>query len=265
MGRIEDIFASARGENRKLLMPFVCAGSPSRTCLPELLAGLERGGASIVEVGFPFSDPIADGPVIAAAMQAALGRGTTPSEIMEQVRSVRDRLSVGLVAMVSVSLVDAMGGADKFSRRAAEVEFDGLIVPDCPLEESGALREAAAGHGLTLTLLVAPTTPADRAKAIAEACTGFVYLLARAGVTGERDEAPEIEPRVAALKEAGPTPIACGFGVSSAEHVRAVTRHADAAIVGTALVRRLGEAGHEDHAIAAAGEAFCRELAGGLG
>ncbi|MEZ6243485.1 MAG: tryptophan synthase subunit alpha [Phycisphaerales bacterium] len=264
MGRIDDIFGSARGEGRKLLMPFVCAGSPTRSCLPDVLMGLERGGASIVEVGFPFSDPIADGPVIAAAMHAALSRGTTPAEIFEQVRSVRDRLKLGLVAMVSVSLVDAMGGAGAFCARAAEAGFDGLIVPDCPLEESSPVRKAAGERGLTLSLLVAPTTPETRAAEIARACTGFVYLLARAGVTGERDEAPEIESRVAALRQAAPTPIACGFGISTADQVRAVTRHADAAIVGTALVRRLGEAGGQDAEVASAAEGFCRELAGGL-
>lgn len=264
MGRIDDIFASARGEGRRLLMPFVCAGSPTRDCLPEVLLGLERGGASIVEVGFPFSDPIADGPVIAAAMHAALSRGSTPSEVFDQVRGVRDRLRVGLVAMVSVSLVEAMGGGATFCARAADAGFDGLIVPDCPLEESGRLREAAAARGLTLSLLVAPATPAGRAAEIARACTGFVYLLARAGVTGERAEAPEIESRVATLRAAAPTPVACGFGISTSEQVRAVTRHADAAIVGTALVRRLGEAGGQNADIGAAAEGFCRELAGGL-
>ncbi len=265
MGRIDDIFSSAKLENRRLLMPFVCAGSPTRGCLPELLLGLERGGASIVEVGFPFSDPIADGPVIAAAMHAALSRGSTPAETLVQVKGVRDRLSIGLVAMVSVSLVQAMGGAAGFCERAADAGFDGLIVPDCPIEEAEPLREAAGTRGLTLSLLVAPTTPPERAARIAGACTGFVYLLARAGVTGERDEAPEIEARVEAIRAAAPAiPIACGFGVSTADHVRAVTRHADAAIVGTALVRRLGEAGNDDDAISSAGEGFCRELTAGV-
>ena len=265
MGRIEDIFSAARAENRKLLMPFVCAGSPEPGMLGDLLRAMERGGASIVEVGIPFSDPIADGPAIAAAMHVALESGCTPEGVMREVAQIRDQLSIGLVAMVSVSIVNALGGAQGFCARAKDVGFDGLIIPDCPLEESGALIDAAKSAGLTLSLLIAPTTPAERAQKIASACTGFAYMLARSGITGERENAPEVGGRVAELRQTSELPVACGFGISSAEHVRAVVEHADAAIVGSALVRRLRDAKERGADAVEVGESFVRELAGGLG
>ncbi len=264
MGRIDDIFALARDENRKLLMPFVCAGSPIPGSLGALLGAMERAGAGIVEVGIPFSDPIADGPAIASAMHAALESGCSPAGVFDEVAAARQGLSIGIVAMVSVSIVSAMGGPQAFCQRAHEAGFDGLIIPDCPLEESAALIDAARAHGLSLSLLVSPSTPPERAREIASASTGFVYMLARSGITGERDQAPEIGPRVRELRESTDRPIACGFGIATAEHVRAVVEHADAAIVGSALVRRWRDA-HEQGADAVeVGERFVRELASGL-
>ncbi|TVQ62629.1 MAG: tryptophan synthase subunit alpha [Phycisphaerales bacterium] len=264
MNRIESIFAGLRAEGKTALMPFVVGGHPRPGMLGDLLAGLERGGASIVEVGIPFSDPIADGPVISAAMDEALRAGCGPTAVFEEVRAARGRVSLGLVAMVSVSVVHRLGGAKGFCERAAGAGFDGLIVPDAPLEASGDLRAAAAAAGLTLSLLVSPSTPPDRAAAIAQASTGFVYLLARAGITGERSDAPEISGPAGVLRAASDLPIACGFGISRAEHVAAVTGEADAAIVGSAMVRRLGEAASAGRDAPAEGEAMARELAGGL-
>ncbi len=264
MGRIEDIFSGAQGEGRKVLMPFVCAGSPGPGMLGGLIGAMERAGAGIVEVGIPFSDPIADGPAIASAMHAALEGGCTPAGVFDEIASVRGSVSIGIVAMVSVSIVSAMGGGEGFCRLAREAGVDGLIVPDCPLEESRALGDAAREAGLTLSLLISPTTPRERAGAIAAASTGFVYMLARGGITGERDEAPEIGPRVRELRESTDLPIACGFGIATPEHVRAVVAHADGAIVGSALVRRLRDAHERGGNAIEVGEAFVRELAGGL-
>lgn len=267
MNRIDSIFADLRAARRKALMPFVCGGYPSAGVIAAVLPALEQAGASVIEVGIPFSDPIADGPVIAAAMHGALKAGATPESVFAEVASARPRVGCGLVAMCSVSIVERMGGAKGFAARAAGAGFDGLIVPDAPLEESMALRSAAADAGLTLSLLIAPTTPPDRAVRIAAACTGFVYLLARAGITGESASAPRVAQRVAELRRATSLPIACGFGISSPEHVRAVVggpQGADAAIVGSALVRRMGEAGKAGRDSARAGADFARELAGGL-
>jgi tryptophan synthase alpha subunit len=173
-------------------------------------------------------------------------------------------VKAGLVAMCSMSIVWRMGGAAGFASAAREAGFDGLIIPDAPLEESGEILSAADGCGLTCSLLVAPSTPPDRAAAIARASTGFVYLLARAGITGEQTDAPRIEEPVAALRAVTNLPIACGFGISKPEHVREVVRHADAAIVGSALVRRIEQARDARLDPAAAAEAFVRELAAGL-
>ena len=262
VNRIDGIFAELRESNRRALMPFVCGGHPSLGATEAMLPAIAEAGGSIIEVGVPFSDPIADGPVIASAMHETLQAGVTLSALFERIARVRERTDAGLVAMASVSLAHACGGAGDFATRVRDAGFDGLIVPDVPLEECGELREAAGAAGLTLSLLVAPTTPPPRAAEIAKACTGFVYLLARSGVTGEQKKPPKIAETVARLRDATDLPIACGFGISDAEQVRAVTADADAAIVGSALVRRLSEAGADRAAKVAAD--FTRELARGL-
>jgi len=263
MNRIVDIFKRAKEANHPVLLPFVCGGSPTVDSLVLLLPALEAGGASIVEIGFPYSDPVADGPVIAAAMHEAIEHGMTPELIFEQVSSIRDQVDLGLVAMVSSSIVVALGGPDEFCKRASEAGFDGCIFPDVVLEESGPYIEACKMHGLTNSLLISPSTPEERAGEIAKVSTGFVYLLARAGITGERSEMPEIGDRVRVLRQKSTTPIACGFGIASAEHVKAVTQHADGAIVGSALVRRLNEAHAAKKGPAQEAEVFLLELSAG--
>lgn len=261
--RIERIFGDLRANRGRALMPFLCAQHPEPDSTGPLIEACARGGASIIEIGFPFSDPIADGPVIAAAMHEALVAGSRPSTIFEQVRAVRERVDVGLVAMVSVSIVYRIG-VEKFITRAKEAGFDGFIFPDAPLESSAELIARSREHGLIASLLIAPSTPPERAAKIAAACTGFIYLLARAGITGERDDAPRVDRRVRQLREMTDLPIACGFGISTPEHVRAVVQDADAAIVGSALVRRIDKARQEGRSPTIEAEAFVRELAGGL-
>jgi len=247
-------------------MPFICGGFPGLDSTSDLLPALERAGASIVEIGIPFSDPIADGPVIAAAMHTALTTGSTPLQVFEDVASVRAKLNIGLIAMCSVSIAHRMGGASGFCKQAAAAGFDGLIIPDCPLEESTELRAAAALHGLTLSLLISPTSPPARAAAIAQACTGFVYLLARTGITGESGAPPDISARVKLLRSSTQLPIACGFGISSPDHVRSVVQSgsADAAIVGSALIRCQTDARKSGRDPIAASEEMVRSLVTGL-
>lgn len=264
MNRIAKAFVDAKEREQGALLPFLCAGSPEPDSLTRLLPVLESAGASIVEIGFPYSDPIADGPTIAAAMHEALKRGTTPAAIFEQVRSVRDRLSMGLAAMVSVSIVTAMGGPEEFVSRAVDAGFDGFIFPDLPLDEAHAYREVCKSHNATMTLLISPTTPTERAIEIANASTGFAYLLARAGVTGERSDLPDIAERVRSIRSKSSTPIACGFGLSNAEQVAAAIKYADGAIVGSALVRALIEAHAQGQDYAQHAEHFVHELAMGL-
>ncbi|MEM6257784.1 MAG: tryptophan synthase subunit alpha [Planctomycetota bacterium] len=261
MNRIDRIFKSLSKQGGKALMPFITAGDGGVERFGQVIPALERGGASICEVGIPFSDPIADGPVIQASMTRALDLGTTVEQVFEQVAAIRDQTGLGLVAMVSYSIVYRIG-LDAFVKQSAQAGFDGFIFPDLPLEESQAARDAAANAGLILSMLIAPTTPIDRAQAIAAASTGFAYVVSRRGITGESSTLPpELPDRLAKLREVTDAPMAVGFGISSADQVRDVVAVADAAIVGSAMVRRIHE--HPGSAVEQA-EAMTRELAAGL-
>jgi len=240
--RITGTFAKLHANNQKALMPFVVGGHPVSHPLADLLRAVDSAGADIIEVGFPFTDPVADGPVIAAAMHQALQAGTDPDVILGEVAACRDDVDAGLVAMISVSLVHRMGGPDSFAKRAKLAGFDGCIFPDISLEDSADYTQACARHGLSVSLLIAPTTPIDRARKIAAACSGFVYVLARAGITGTGSDPPEVSSRIEELRTITDLPLAVGFGISTAEHVRAVTQSADAAIVGSALVSKINAA-----------------------
>ncbi|MBS0191684.1 MAG: tryptophan synthase subunit alpha [Phycisphaerales bacterium] len=266
MGRVEAIFQDLRGSGRKALMPFICAGHPRPNATAEILRALDKAGASIVEVGFPFSDPVADGPIIAAAMHESIRNGCTPGAVLDEVRAVRGELSLGLIAMISVSILHKLASASdprQVANAFAQAGFDGFIFPDLPLEESENWRAAAAEAGLTASLLISPSTPPERAQQIARACTGFVYVLARAGITGESGAMPDLSGRIGELRRVTDLPLAVGFGVSSPEHVRHVVTSADAAIVGSALVRRLSEVSPTESAAQVAGD-FCRKLCSGL-
>ncbi|MFI4873412.1 MAG: tryptophan synthase subunit alpha [Phycisphaerales bacterium JB061] len=240
--RIVRVFESLKADGKKALMPFVVGGHPTSSPLGSLLRAVDTAGADIIEIGFPFSDPVADGPVIAEAMHNALLAGTTPESILNEVAECRAEIGAGLVAMISVSLIFKMGGPDAFAKRAKEAGIDGCIFPDISLEDAGEYIEACSKQGLTASLLVAPTTPIERAAKITAACSGFVYVLARAGITGTGSQAPDIQARVQELRQVTDLPLAVGFGISSAEHVRSVTESADAAIVGSALVAKINAA-----------------------
>ncbi len=274
--RIDDVFADLRATKRKAIIPFVCGGSPVADNGPDavgstgqLIRALDESGANIIEVGIPFSDPIADGPVIAAAMHRALGEGATPGGVFQSVAAVRSSVKAGLVAMISMSLVHRMGAgrgasiAIGFVSLTKEAGFDGLIVPDCPLEASGELAAAAASMGLSYIQLISPTTPAARVAEIAKASSGFIYAMSRVGITGMQATLPDIGPLVARIRNVTELPIAVGFGVSTAAHVRAVHAHADGAILGSALVKRLTAAAAEGGDVVQAARDFFRELVEG--
>ncbi len=241
-------------------MPFLVAGFPANTRLCDLLHAIESAGADAVEIGIPFSDPIADGPVIAAAMHEALVAGTTVDSVLAEVAAARTQVGMPLVAMVSVSIVDRLGGP-RFIDRLADVGFDGVIVPDADLDAIAVLRDAAVARHLAFTTLIAPDTGLERATSIAQGAHGFVYVLARRGLTGERQDAPDISDRMATLRGVTPLPLAAGFGISTPAHVSAVLNDADGAIVGSALVRRLGEATAAGEDVVAAAATFVRPLA----
>jgi tryptophan synthase alpha chain len=237
--RIRAAFAEAKARGGALL-PFVTGCYPNQVATEDLLRELPSAGADLIEVGFPFSDPIADGPVIAASMHNALLAGATPAATFEAIATAR--CTVPVVAMVSISIVERMGPAH-FLRAGVEAGCSGFIVPDADPTSAHEIARLATELGAGFCPLVAPTTSLQRMSELAALASGFVYLLARAGVTGERSDAPDIEARVQALRKSGNgAPIAAGFGISSREHVRAVLQHADGAIVGSAIVRAMTNA-----------------------
>ena len=261
MNRIDTIFADLRARHRKALMPFVVAGFPSPNTLAETLQSLQKAGSSIVEIGIPFSDPIADGPVISQAMNQALQQGATPAAILQEVAAIRAKLTIGIVAMVSVSIVQRLGN-EKFVYALADAGFDGIIIPDLDLDSAAPLFAAAKERGMSMSMLISPLTPPERITKIIALCRGFVYLLSRAGITGEQTGAPEVAEFVKRVRAQTDLPLAVGFGISTPGHVRAVVRHADAAIVGSALVKLMAR-GDAKQSIARA-EKLTQELVAAL-
>ena len=254
------MFERCRSEERGALMPFVVAGHPGPGSLGSMLQALESAGADAVEVGIPFSDPIADGPVIAAAMHEALMAGTTVADVLNDMASIRSSISIPVVAMVSISIVDRLGGA-AFMDRLADAGFDGVILPDADLDAIEPLQQQAERRGMAFTSLIAPDTGPDRAARIAADAREFLYVLARKGLTGERSDAPDLRERVDELRRLTSLPLAAGFGISTPDHVAAVLSDADGAIVGSALVRTISEAVSTGEDPLEAARGFIRPLA----
>jgi len=236
---IADRFSQLRKAGRMAFMPFVTAGDPDLETTLAVIGELGRRGVDLVEVGFPYSDPIADGPVIQASYQRALESGLTVDSIFERFGEL-DRESVPpLVAMVSYAIVFRKG-PDEFVSRAAAAGFSGMIVPDLPGDEAAELSAVVTGGGLDLVQLVAPTTPPSRLDGILATASGFLYCISVAGTTGARETVPtELADQLADLRSRTDLPLAVGFGISQAEHVVSLKGIADGAIVGSALVRRL--------------------------
>jgi tryptophan synthase alpha chain len=224
-------------------MPFITAGYPDLQSTREILRDIEGRGVRICELGIPFSDPIADGPVIQASYTAALAGGVTLAGIFEAVRSYRrDGGKMALLAMVSYSIV-FRHGVERFCADASEAGFDGLIVPDLPMGQEDVFPSIAEAAGLCNVMLIAPSTPEDRKVAIAKQSTGFVYYISVAGITGERTKLPqETISAVAELEKHTETPICVGFGISNAQTVTEVCKVADGAIVGSAIIHRINDA-----------------------
>jgi tryptophan synthase alpha chain len=241
IARIAALFAANRAAGRKALAPFVTAGDPDVDTTVAVLETIDAAGASLCELGVPYSDPIADGPVIQASYTRALGQGITLAGVFDAARRAAAGCSMPILAMASYSLIFRRG-IDRFVADALAAGLAGFVVPDLPLEESDDLDAACRAAGLALVRLVTPTTPPDRAAAIAKKSTGFLYCVSVAGVTGARTDLPAgLVDRVRWLKTQTDVPILVGFGIASAEQVRAVAAVADGAIVGSALVRLVAE------------------------
>lgn len=242
MSAVDLLFAQLRKSGRKALMPFITAGDPDLAFTAELLREVVARGASLCEVGVPYSDPIADGPVIQESYTRALGRKVTSTDVLQCLREVAPNLAAPLVTMVSYAIVFRRG-LEQFVADARQAGVAGLIVPDLPVEESGPLAAVCRRSDVSLTHLITPTTSWDRARRIADASTGFIYYVSVTGITGERtDLPPELADNVARLRNHTPLPVCIGFGISRAEHVRQLAPAADGLIVGSAIVRRMADA-----------------------
>lgn len=247
MNLIDEQFSRLRAANRKAFIPFVTAGDPDVAATEQVVHELVRRGANLVEIGFPYSDPIADGAVIQASYHRALTRGLRLDDVYGLARRLADspllrENAVPLVGMASYSLVHRQG-AEAFVARAQDAGFSGAIVPDLPVDEAEALRALGAGRDFKLIALVTPTTPPERATRIARLSTGFLYCVSVAGITGERDQLPqELLGQLGWLRQQTALPLCVGFGISKPEHVRMLRDAADGVIVGSAIVRRLEQA-----------------------
>lgn len=258
---IQQRFQQLNAAGRCALMPFLMAGDPDLATTRAALLALQAAGADLVELGIPYSDPLADGPVIQAAAARALASGTTPGAVLEMLSGLKGELTLPVILFTySNPLLNR--GMERFCQEAAAAGAAGLVVPDLPLEEAEKLSAIAAAAGLDLVLLVAPTTPADRMGRIAAASRGFTYLVSVTGVTGVRNTLENrVQGLVQQLKAMGPTPVAVGFGISGPEQARQVRDWgADGAIVGSALVKVMAEAQSNQSDVGAAAGAFCGSL-----
>jgi tryptophan synthase alpha chain len=254
--RIAAAFDTARSEGRAALMPYVMGCFPDEPTASAVARAYADAGADLVEVGVPYSDPLADGPVIHAAATAALANGASFERSIAVCEAFGD--GVPAIVMCYANMVQAMG-TRRFASRLADAGAAGAIVPDLPLEEAGETRDALADEGLALAPLLAPTTPDDRRREICASARGFVYVVSLVGVTGERESLPsELEANVASARADADVPVAVGFGISTPAQVADVGRIADGVIVASRLVREVGDAEDAESAARAVGS-FIRD------
>jgi len=243
MSRLGDAFTRLRAAGRPGLVTYVTAGDPDLARTAGILRALDRAGADVLEVGVPFSEPLADGPVIQRATERALAAGSTLPKVIDMLASLRSDLRVPVVIFSYANPI-LRYGTERFADRAARAGVDGVLVLDLPLEEAGEFRGLLESRGIDTILLLSPTTSDERLRKAAAVGSGFLYAISRLGVTGVRDRlADGAEDMVRRIRAVTGLPVALGFGISKPEHVREVGRWADAAVVGSALVTVIAEAG----------------------
>lgn len=241
--RISRAFNRIRAEKRTGLVTYVTAGDPDMARSADILCALDRAGADVLEVGIPFSEPLADGPVIQRATERALAAGATASSVLDLVEGVRSTVKAPIVLFTYANPILRMG-FDEFGDRARAAGVDGVLVLDLPIEEAGEFRDAMAMRDVDMIFLLSPTTTDARMKIAATLGRGFLYGISRLGVTGTRDTVADGAQALAArMRAATSLPIALGFGISSPDHVQQIGRFADAAVVGSGLVGVIAEAG----------------------
>jgi tryptophan synthase alpha chain len=239
--RIEKKFQDLKAANRKAFIPYITAGDPNLKTSVDLILALDKAGADVIEVGVPFSDPIADGPVIQRATERALLSGATLKDILNMGKEVRKKSQVPLLMMSYYNPI-LRYGLEKFATDAVAAGYDAILATDLSVEESGPFVEIMKKAGLNTVFLAAPTSSPERMKKIASTSTGFLYAVSRTGITGERQElSADLQGFLKTLRSHTNVPIAVGFGISQPEHVKAVWEQADGAVVGSAVVRVIEE------------------------
>lgn len=238
-GRLESTFELLRGRGEKALIAYLMAGDPSLADTEQLVGELERAGADVIELGVPFSDPIADGPVIQQAAERALRSGTSLRKILPMVRRLRATTQIPLVLMAYYNTIHAFG-PERLCREAVLAGVDGLIVPDMPPDEAEPLKAPAEAAGLRLIFLLAPTSTADRRKFVARQTQGFVYYVSLTGITGAQlTNVMDVGHNIEKIRKVSAVPVVVGFGVATPEDASKVSKIADGVIVGTAIVKRI--------------------------
>jgi tryptophan synthase alpha chain len=257
--RIENLFNALKSQRRAALIAYITAGDPSPERTPGIVAALERGGADLIELGVPFSDPIADGPVIQAGAERALKAGTTLPKVLELARTIRKTSEIPLLLFTYLN--PAMRyGFERLGRDAKASGIDGCLLTDLSVEEAEPYVKSMRAAGLDTVFLAAPTSTPQRLKLVAQYSTGFVYLVSRTGVTGGRAALSDLlQPLITATRAVTNLPLAAGFGISTPDQAGAVAKIADGVVVGSALVRLIA-----DHASDAQIESFTRALRNGM-
>ncbi|HLK65093.1 MAG TPA: tryptophan synthase subunit alpha [Bryobacteraceae bacterium] len=264
MTRIEGLFDRLKRDGRKGFIAYLTAGDPTPDRTPALVEAMVRGGADLIELGVPFSDPIADGPVIQRAGQRALRAGTTLAKVLEIAGEIRRHSEVPLLLFTYLNPVMRYG-LDRLAKDAAACGIDGCLLTDASVEEAHEYIGVMHSHGLDTVFLAAPTSTERRLKLVARYSSGFVYLVSRAGVTGERDSLSDsVAPLVQSMRRITDLPLAVGFGISRPEHVAELGRLVDAVVVGSAFVRLI-EKNLDNPSLEIQLESFTRELKHGFG
>ena len=262
MSQIDDLFKKLRTDSQKAFMPFITAGDPDLEFTGNLLKKLDATGCHLAEVGIPYSDPIADGPVIQASYTRALNAGAKLDAILAMLKSVTSEIKMPVVTMISYAIIYRTG-LEKFLDKAIDAGVAGAIVPDMPVDESAEFAAKCKERDFSLIQLVTPTTPRERALRIAEHSSGFIYYVSIAGITGERTALPDdLVDNVTWLREQTELPICVGFGISQPEHAETLKPVADGMIVGSAIVRRIAEIedGSSKEDATKDVESFCQEM-----
>lgn len=263
MGRIAAIFAALKGRGEKALIPYITAGDPDLSATGELIHALVESGADLIELGFPFSDPMADGPTIQAASERALASGTNLPGVLATVRQAREHTNIPIVLMGYYNPVFRYG-PERFARDAAEAGVDGLLLVDLPMEEAEEIRGHLRRAGIDFITLLAPTAPPQRRRQLAAAAEGFLYYVSMTGITGTQKVDPSaIAEEVQELRQISAVPVGVGFGISTPADAAAVARFADAVVVGSALVKVIEAYGRSGQLVARVKE-FIRTLKEGM-